>query len=68
MREPNFFMVWNPEGHAPTFQHLDVEDAKNEAMRLARNNPGQRFVVLCSIGQAVLKDPVDWEPHDNIPF
>lgn len=45
-----FWMVWNPQGHAPTYQHPSMTSAANEAERLARANPGQTFHVLELIG------------------
>lgn len=71
MREqPQFWMVWNPEGRAPTYRHETGESARDEAKRLARIHPGQTFVVLCAMRGYVLAKP---EPEeimfdDGLPF
>lgn len=46
--EPLFWCVWAEGGGNPTVKHADFRKAKSEAKRLARNNPGQRFVVLAA--------------------
>lgn len=46
--EPLFWCVWAENGGAPTIKHADFGTAKREAQRLARNIPGQRFVVLAA--------------------
>lgn len=51
-----FWMVWNPQGHAPTKDHGTKDSAEREAERLARLNRGQRFIVLQSIGECVVDD------------
>lgn len=48
MKKP-FYLVWNPQGGAPTYQHPSYQDAQVEAKRLARANPDQTFFVLESI-------------------
>ena len=45
-----FWMVWNPHGRSPTYRHESRESANKEAQRLARDNPGQVFVVLKAVG------------------
>ena len=45
-----FWFVWNPEGRNPQCKHLDELSATMEAERLARENPGQTFVILQAIG------------------
>lgn len=47
--EESFWMVWNPEGHSPTFRHREETSAVTEADRLARANPGQMFIVLMAV-------------------
>lgn len=61
-----FWLVWNENGHAPTFVHTSEGSAQKEASRLARLNPGQEFHVLESIGTALKRD-VDWVPHGRHP-
>lgn len=70
--ENTFWLVWNPAGGAPTFQHNTEESARTEASRLARSNPGLKFYVLASTGCAVKRD-VDWieceiNYCDHVPF
>lgn len=69
--EPNapFWMVWNPQGCAPTYKHVTVESAKAEAERLAKNNPGQRFHVLMLQGTCSY-NTVNWIMADpnHVPF
>lgn len=48
MTEPLFWCVWCDGGGNPTVKHRDFEAARNEAQRLARANPGRRFVVLAA--------------------
>ena len=43
-----FWLVWNPMGQSPTFQHWTQEAADREATRLALAYPGSRFYVLCA--------------------
>ena len=45
-----FWLVWNSKGNAPRVQHSSREFAENEAARLARENPGQNFIVLKAVG------------------
>lgn len=46
--EPQYWVVWHQGGGAPTMLHRSYEAAKSEAIRLARNNAGKRFVVLAA--------------------
>ena len=41
-----FWMVWCPQGHAPTAKHDTEARAIAEAERLARANPERQFYVL----------------------
>ena len=63
-RVETFWMIWNENGHAPTVKHTTVRAAKCEAERLARFNPGERFIVLEAIGSCIKRD-VAWD--DVIP-
>lgn len=45
-----FWMVWNPDGRAPTRMHGTRETADAEAERLARSCPGNTFFVLKAVG------------------
>lgn len=52
MKAQPFFLVWNPEGGAPTLKQPSYVVAENEAKRLARSNPGQSFFVLAAVAEA----------------
>jgi hypothetical protein len=61
-----FWMLWNPQGRAPTFKHETLEDARKQAEKLARNNNGETFYVLEAISYVRKKD-VDWtELSENL--
>lgn len=45
-----FWMVWSPQGRAPTFKHTSKDSADTEAARLAKLNPGNQFFVLKAVG------------------
>jgi len=54
----------------PVFRHPDETGARREAERLAREYPGEEFVVLQSVA-TVRKSDISWEDHDpefQIPF
>lgn len=65
-----FWMVWSPNGRAPTYQHSSADSAEREVERLARANPGQAFFVLMATKCAEVKaPPVVWsEADDDGPF
>lgn len=67
--ETPFWMVWNPQGHAPTHKHPTALAAKAEAERLARTNPGAKFIVLQALGSCSF-NTCQWTmiDHDPIPF
>jgi len=63
-----FWMVFNPNGKSPRFQHESPESAHEEALRLARVNPGERFCVLESQYECVTTAPtVDTLMHSMAP-
>lgn len=64
MTDQRFYMVWNPHGRAPTYRHPTYQVAKEEARRLARENPGNRFIVLGALSFHATRDPV--EDHEFI--
>lgn len=70
LKYASFWMVWNPEGRAPTYRHTSEGSAKTEAERLARANPGQTFVVLESVCARRVDDMIciDMRADDGIPF
>jgi len=45
MSEEKFWVVWD-SCYAPSKKHLNCEDAKTEARRLARKHPDKAFAVL----------------------
>lgn len=76
MQNEKIWVVYNPQGRAPTFTHTSYESAKTEARRLARANPEQRFYVMESRGFAIKNDvsfyayerPGVILDEDEIPF
>lgn len=46
MTREEFWMVWSPQGGAPTVKHDEERLALSEAERLARKCPGHEFYVL----------------------
>lgn len=66
-----FYLIWNPQGRAPTVKHLSFESAKREADRLSMNNPGESFVILQSMGEVKMVT-TEFTPHNcgdgTIPF
>lgn len=59
MTDSRFYLVWNPHGRAPTYRHPTYQAAKAEARRLARENIGNRFIVLGALSVHVHRDPVE---------
>jgi hypothetical protein len=48
--ESAFWLVWSPSGSTPPkHRHLTEQQAVHEAERLAKEHPGQLFVVVESI-------------------
>lgn len=45
-RQKGYWVVWSPGHGEPRVKHDDCQAARNEAMRLAEENPGQRFIVM----------------------
>ena len=66
-----FWLVWNPNGRSPTYQHTSRDSANAEAERLASLNPMQDFIVLKAVGgvsaTAQIKK-IQFENGDGIPF
>lgn len=64
-----FWLVWQPETGAPTHRHPHENEARAEAARLARNNPGKAFFVLRVMAAYQKTDVAVTEfPLDDIPF
>lgn len=66
--ERAFWMVWSPQGRAPTVQHRHPDDAEQEAKRLARLNPGCQFYTLAVCRGFEALEPVREIEIDQIPF
>lgn len=49
MSQESIYVVWNPAGNAPTVRHPSVEQAREEARRLALANPHAEFFVLRAV-------------------
>lgn len=63
-----FWFVWNEARGLPRHKHWTPQEARQEAERLARENPGQHFHVLGLLGTCA-HNAVTWtEPDDEIPF
>lgn len=76
MKPTKFWFVWNEQRGLPTHKHWTPGEAKQEAERLARANPGQHFHVLQLIGTCA-HNTVSWQfpdvrnehdMEDAIPF
>lgn len=65
--ESQFWLVWNPQGRAPTYQHPSEELARKEADRLSLLNPGQKFYVMEAMGYATKRE-CEWVPFGPVPF
>lgn len=67
-----FYLVWNESNGNPTYKHDTFTGAENEAMRLAKQNPGEEFNVLTSCCTYVVPDPVIKTVHlsdpEDMPF
>lgn len=61
MSKGKFWMVLGLA--TPYYRHPSKQSAAHEAERLARNNPGQEFVVLESLA-TVVKSDLHWELND----
>ena len=59
-RDTSFWMVWREFGPAPTKRHFIEQDAKCEAERLAKENPGTVFYVLSAIAGVKVQQPAVW--------
>ncbi len=70
LKYASFWMVWNPDGRAPTYRHTSEVSATTEAERLARANPKQTFVVLESVCARRVDDMIciDMRGNSDIPF
>jgi hypothetical protein len=68
MQQNTFWMVYTPQGTAPTKQHSSIESATREAERLARANPGKEFYVLVAIEGRCVNDMQRISLGMEIPF
>lgn len=49
-----YWCIWNPQHGIPIRIHLKIEDARKEAEKLARKNPGEKFRILQSVESVYL--------------
>ena len=73
MNQSPFYLVWNPNGWPPKYEHRNYESAEREATRLARENPNQKFYVLAPLSEVVRNDVLitKYEPDSedsDVPF
>ena len=54
-----FWMIWTKRGHKPRFIHDTKEGARIEAERLARTNPGVKFIVLQATEKFIMERPAE---------
>lgn len=66
--EPQFWCVWCEGGGSPTVKQSTFHKAKSEAQRLARLNPGKRFVVLGAAAAYIKDDVREVRFDDGAPF
>lgn len=64
------WLVWNQNGSSPSYQHHSIDSATSEAERLARRNPGERFIVLESVAAYQINNLVriNMRPDVEAPF
>jgi hypothetical protein len=62
-----FWMVWNPNGHAPTRQHPSRDKAMKEPERLARLDPNEIYFVL-EAQEMCQKQDILWTNLQELPF
>lgn len=60
-----FWLIWNESARPPNVKHFSLREARDEAKRLARANPGQKFHILQSIETCEILD-VMWTVHDKV--
>jgi hypothetical protein len=67
---PPFFVVWREDGGAPVYKHTEQWKAEQEAKRLSREHPGQRFCVLVPAVRIVTSNTVieRFDTSDDVPF
>ncbi len=63
-----FWLVWSPQGHAPTVPHATEGAAQCEAERLAASNPGKEFYTLRALELFKAFKPVQRTPLSDVPF
>lgn len=67
-RHDPFWMVCGIGQGPPAHQHRTYTDAREEAKRLARENPGIRFVVLQAVEGYKVTSPFEIVEYDQVPF
>lgn len=61
-----FWLVWNLKRSTPTVPHGTERQARAEAERLARSNPGETFHVVTSVGACTRSD-LHWDEVEIEP-
>lgn len=58
---PPFWLVWRrANGRTPVREHASYREARIEAERLARANPGEAFYVLTPCARAATETAIIW--------
>jgi hypothetical protein len=52
----SIYVVWRVSGDSPKCRHASIEQALNEAKRLADLNHGEEFIVLRAISSVTYRD------------
>lgn len=68
IHETPFWLVWDPQGHAPVHKHQNETAAQMEAERLAREIPGHQFYVLQPIMVSQPRHDIVTKHFTRIPF
>lgn len=63
-----FYVVWNPQAGNPAYRHESESMATKEARRLALQNPGQRFYVLCAVNVSEHNAVTTTQLEHGLPF
>ena len=54
-----FYLIWCATKHVGTHKHFTFKEAEKEAVRLAKINPGESFVILESKAFAKIEKPTE---------
>lgn len=56
-KQLRFWMVWSPQGGAPTYKHLTGAETDQVADRLSQNHAGRTFYALKAVGGCRFEKP-----------